>query len=283
MKHWLARSLFGLAFITLVSGSLFGSFPAEAQTRNDPAVLQLLNRMKQLEQEVRQLRGELEVFRFRQEDLERQLQTATGVGSATDFSTQTDPPINSAPSSTYSAPSEVATLPVTSTSPPETSSPRNQAPVESQRPDYRTVIATPPPSQQSAYSPPSQPPSVDERAAYNAAFNRLREGRYSQAISGFESFLRTYPNSSLAGNAQYWLGEAYYVSRDFNRAEDAFIALGIKYPNSDRVPDTLLKLGYIYDEMGDKTKARNVLQKLLDTYPNSQAARLASARLNALR
>ncbi|MEE4379154.1 MAG: tol-pal system protein YbgF [Candidatus Competibacteraceae bacterium] len=282
MKHWLARSLFGLAFITLVSGSFFGSFPAEAQTRSDPAVLQLLNRMKQLEQEVRQLRGEMEVFRFRQEDLERQLQTATGEGSATDFSTQTDPSINSAPSSTYSAPSEVATLPVTSTSPPVTDSPRNQAPVESQRPDYRTVMATPPP-QQPTYSAPAQPPTVDERAAYNAAFNRLREGRYSQAISGFKSFLTTNPNSSLAGNAQYWLGEAYYVSRDFSSAEDAFIALGINYPNSDRVPDALLKLGYIYDEMGDKTKARNVLQKLLDTYPNSQSARLASARLSALR
>ncbi|MEZ5582267.1 MAG: tol-pal system protein YbgF [Candidatus Competibacteraceae bacterium] len=149
----------------------------------------------------------------------------------------------------------MATLPVTSPAGPDAGSPSYQEVLGSQESDNRTTVATAPPPQQPAYSSSAEP-SVDERAAYNAAFNRLREGRYSQAISGFNSFIRTYPDSNLASNAQYWLGEAYYVNRDFERAEDAFVALGINYPNSDRVPDTLLKLGYIYDELGCSARKR---------------------------
>jgi tol-pal system protein YbgF len=265
MKHGFTGVLIGVACMTLVAAGLFGSSPVEAQTNRDPALFELFNRIEQLEQEIRQLRGDLEVYRYRQEDLERRLQTMNGVDSTADFSTPSNPPPEPEPSITYSTPSEVATLPVEST-------PGSW--------DQPAVPATVP--DRPAYSPTGDP-SIDERAAYNTAFNRLREGRYNQAISGFESFLRTYPNSGFAGNAQYWLGEAFYVSRDFDRAKEAFIELGINYPASDRMPDTLLKLGYIYDETGEPAKAREVLQKLLDTYPSSQAARLAASRLSTLR
>ncbi|MEZ5582266.1 MAG: hypothetical protein R3F37_05325 [Candidatus Competibacteraceae bacterium] len=64
MKHWLTGSLGRLICITLVAGSLFGSFPVEAQTRRDPAMFELLNRIEQLEREIRQLRGELKYSGF---------------------------------------------------------------------------------------------------------------------------------------------------------------------------------------------------------------------------
>ena len=95
--------------------------------------------------------------------------------------------------------------------------------------------------------------------------------------------MKAYPNGGLAGDAQYWLGESHYVSRDYDAAKEAFINLGLRYPQSARLPDALLKLCYIYGELGDNARAREVLQKLVQVYPNTQAASLAERRLQSLR
>jgi len=84
------------------------------------------------------------------------------------------------------------------------------------------------------------------------------------------------------------LGESYYIGRNYNAAKEAFINLGLHYPQSARLqsarlPDALLKLGYIYGEQGDADRAREVLQKLVQVYPNTQAANLAERRLQSLR
>lgn len=118
---------------------------------------------------------------------------------------------------------------------------------------------------------------------FDAALAEWREGRYPAAITAWQRFLNAHPNSRLAGDAQYWLGEAYYVSRDYNAAKEAFINLGLNDPQSARLPDALLKLGYIYGELGDISRAREVLQKLMQVYPSTQAASLAERRLQSLR
>ena len=83
-----------------------------------------------------------------------------------------------------------------------------------------------------------------EQAVYTQAFDALKAGSYSVAITGFKDFLGTYPASPLAENAQYWLGEAYYVNHDYEAAAGAFRAVLKKWPDSRKAPDALLKLGY---------------------------------------
>jgi tol-pal system protein YbgF len=128
------------------------------------------------------------------------------------------------------------------------------------------------------------PPAADpERAEFDAALGELREGRYPEAIAAWQRFLNGHPNGSRAGDAQYWLGEAYYLSGNYSAAKEAFINLGLNHPQSGRLPDALLKLGYIYGEQGDIARARDVLQKLVKVYPGTQAASLAERRLQSLR
>ena len=147
--------------------------------------------------------------------------------------------------------------------------------------------AAPATAGQSSALIPKQPTGAEattnEQDAYKAAFDTLHEGRYDEAVNRFQDFLTNYPTSRLAGDAQYWLGEAYYVVRDFDKSKQAFLALGMNYPNSKRLPDAMLKLGYLYADSGDKAKAREVLQKLTESYPDSRAATLARQRLQAIR
>jgi len=129
------------------------------------------------------------------------------------------------------------------------------------------------------------PPAADAaaaRAAYEQAFGALREGRYEQAISGFESFVANYPQSEYAGNAQYWLGEANYVTRRFERAIQEFNKLITNYSNSAKVPDAHLKIGFTYYEMGKWAEARRALTEVQKRYSNSAAARLAAERLSRM-
>ena len=86
----------------------------------------------------------------------------------------------------------------------------------------------------------------EQQLAYQAAFDTLKEGQYEKAKIELKEFLSRYPDSSYAGNAQYWLGEAYYVSRDFDQSIIRFKAVIADYPDSSKVADSMLKLGYTY-------------------------------------
>lgn len=207
---------------------------------DDELTLELFQRIEQLEAEIRQIRGELELQRY-------QLETFIRERAAPGYPAYPSPP---------------AAPPVVK--PPEEA--RSQ----------------PAPAQPAASTPPPGAAST-ERAEFDAALGELREGRYPEAITAWQRFLSAHPNGSLAGDGQYWLGEAYYLSRDYNAAKEAFIALGLNHPKSARLPDALLKLGYIYGEQGDTVRARDVLQKLVQVYPNTQAASLAERRLQSLR
>ncbi len=91
--------------------------------------------------------------------------------------------------------------------------------------------------------------AADDKVAYQAAFGMLKDGQYDRAIAAFQKFLVAYPASSLAENAQYWLGEAYYVNKAFPDAQSAFQRVIDKYPQSRKRPDALLKIGYCQYEL----------------------------------
>ncbi|MBT8436737.1 MAG: tol-pal system protein YbgF [Gammaproteobacteria bacterium] len=132
----------------------------------------------------------------------------------------------------------------------------------------------------------SQTPSVTqsaEKEAYQAAFDTLKEGRYKQAKTELKTFLDKYPNSSFSGNAQYWLGEAHYVTRNFDQGVVEFEKVLKTYPSSNKVPDAMLKLGYTFYERKQFDQAKTILQDLSERYPKTTAARLAGKRLDRIR
>ena len=99
------------------------------------------------------------------------------------------------------------------------------------------------------------------------------------AITGFKDFLKSYPASPLAENAQYWLGEAYYVTHDLDSAATSFCAVTQKWPSSRKTPDALLKLGYTQIDQKKVSEGRATLTEVTQKYPGTDAARLANERL----
>ena len=121
-----------------------------------------------------------------------------------------------------------------------------------------------------------------EQSVYSQAFDALKAGSYSVAITGFKDFLSTYPSSPLAENAQYWLGEAYYVTRDYDNATTSFRIVLQKWPESRKAPDALLKLGFTQFELKRYADSRKTLTEVTQKYPDSDAARLAADRLKRI-
>jgi tol-pal system protein YbgF len=121
-----------------------------------------------------------------------------------------------------------------------------------------------------------------DQVAYTRAFEALKTNDYNTAITRFKDFLRVYPQSPLAGNASYWLGEAYYVTRDFDSAAAAFRAVGDDYPKSPKVPDALLKLGLTQVDQKKLTDAHATLTQVVQRYPGTAAAKLAATKLQNL-
>jgi tol-pal system protein YbgF len=124
--------------------------------------------------------------------------------------------------------------------------------------------------------------AAGEQAAYTQAFDALKSGSYGGAITGFQGFLNAYPSSEMSDNAQYWLGEAYYVTRDYESAATAFRTVGERWPQSRKSADALLKLGFSQYELKRYSEARTTLTEVTRRYPGTDSARLASDRLQRL-
>jgi tol-pal system protein YbgF len=123
----------------------------------------------------------------------------------------------------------------------------------------------------------------DEKAAYDQAFQALKDLRYADAAEEFQSFLTRYPNSEYSDNAQYWLGESYYVTRNYDLALRAFQDLLDNFPESPKAPDALLKIGYTHYELEQWDSARAALTQVQEKYPDSTLSRLAENRLRSMR
>lgn len=117
--------------------------------------------------------------------------------------------------------------------------------------------------------------SAREESAYQKAFELLTQRRYDESAKSFQDFLKAYPAGVYSDNAQYWLGETSYVTRDFDNALVEFNKLLDNFPASQKVSGALLKIGYIQYEKKDLSKARATLETLIERFPGSSAARLA--------
>lgn len=119
-------------------------------------------------------------------------------------------------------------------------------------------------------TPADKEPAPSE--AYIKAFGLYSANNYRAAIEAFTAFLRAYPGSEFAGNAQYWIGECYYTMNDLSQALEAFKKVVENYPKGNKVPDAMLKMGYTLSAMKESEKARAVLESLIEAYPSSNHA-----------
>jgi tol-pal system protein YbgF len=125
-------------------------------------------------------------------------------------------------------------------------------------------------------------PQGDDRANYQAAFDLLKDGKYTEATSAFKQFMATFPDSVLADNAWYWLGESHYVTKQYGDALKSFRTVVDKYPASRKMPDALLKIGYCQYELKNWAEAKAALNQVVQQYADTTAARLASQRLSKM-
>ena len=114
-------------------------------------------------------------------------------------------------------------------------------------------------------------PNGTPREQYEYATNLIQRGNYDQAEVALKSFVQQHPKDELTGNAQYWLGETYYVRNDFKNAAIAFAEGYQKYPNSQKAPDNLLKLAMALGQQGQKDNACVALRQLEKRYPDASA------------
>lgn len=123
-------------------------------------------------------------------------------------------------------------------------------------------------------------PTADQ--AYRDAFGLLKAGKYDESIEAFNLFLLDYPNSEYSDNAQYWLGETYFVKQEYAPAIDEYRKLIANHPASKKQSHALLKIGYSFQRLGELDKAQAVLKDLTVRYPGTTAARLAQERIQQI-
>lgn len=225
--------------------------PVQAKLTPTPAeqaVLDLLGKVDQLQNEIQQLRGQLEEQAYAIEDLKKRHTTA---GSNFEQRLQMLEITGSSDGqSDKGLPSEIAEI-------QKPLVPQGEAPIN------KKVTGI-------------------EKQVYLAAYENLRNGHYNQAISMFKQVIFDYPDGEYADNAQYWLGETYKVNQDIPAAREAFKQVIDNYPESAKVPDAMLKLAYIEIEQQQPDKAREYLLKIIDDYRDSTAAHLAETKLMEL-
>ncbi|WP_095163212.1 tol-pal system protein YbgF [Pseudomonas sp. Irchel 3F5] len=134
--------------------------------------------------------------------------------------------------------------------------------------------------QPAASSEPGDP--AKEKLYYDAAFDLIKAKDFDKASQAFNAFLRKYPNSQYAGNAQYWLGEVNLAKGDLQAAGQAFAKVSQLYPKHNKVPDSLYKLADVERRLGHTDRVKGILQQVVTQYPGTSAAQLAQRDLQKL-
>lgn len=117
---------------------------------------------------------------------------------------------------------------------------------------------------------------------YQEALTDYRNGEYGQALEGFTQFLEAGPRDDYVDNALYWIGECHYGLGDYQASVDYFDQIIEQLSSAGKVPDAMLKKSLAYDRMGRSAEAVELLEVLIEEYPNSNPGRLGKERLEEL-
>jgi len=142
---------------------------------------------------------------------------------------------------------------------PAAPSPSGEAPVDGGTAEVATAPAVVP-----------DLPEGTPREQYDFAYSLLKKHQWIEGRSALQAFLEKNPDDDLSDNAAYWLGETYYINKQYKDAAKAFLDGYRNYPKADKAPDNLLKLAKSLDALGQPDKACTTYAKLLEDYPNSQ-------------
>ena len=123
-----------------------------------------------------------------------------------------------------------------------------------------------------AAEPATLLPQGTPQERYNFAIRLLRQGDWGEAETAFQEFVAAHPDDGLAANAQYWLGETFYVRHDFDNAAAAFLEAYQKYPESAKAPDSLLKLGMSLSGLGLAPEACQTFTAVVEKHADAPAS-----------
>jgi tol-pal system protein YbgF len=123
------------------------------------------------------------------------------------------------------------------------------------------------------------PTQGDPNQLYDQANQDLTQGRYGLALQGFRDFIRRYPTSELADNAQYGVGESFFAQSQFDSASTEYARVEAQWPKSDKIPAAMYKQALSQEKLSQKAAARKLLEDLVKRFPESGEAQLARERL----
>ncbi|ABQ55477.1 tol-pal system protein YbgF [Legionella pneumophila serogroup 1] len=223
----------------------------------------LIDKIQQLQKEIQELRGQLEVQAHDLKLLQQQQ-----VAFYKDLDSRLSNSSTSAKTVQNDKPATDISLGSNSPETLKVASPQIKAGSSNSKP--QPVVAV------------SRANPADEQISYLAAYELVKNKRYDEAIKSMQIFVQKYPRGGYTANAEYWLGELYLVKKDYSKAIEHFEIVLQQYPSSSKAAASLLKSGYAYAEKGDKQEAKKRFQQVVKTYPDTPTAQLASSKLEAI-
>lgn len=221
------------------------AMPAYALQPAEDALIELYQRVDELQQDLNTLRGQNQELKYTVDSLKKQQKE--GFIELDDRFEQLSQKVGSTPDS------------------PESSG--DKAPNES--------------TNKADSQPVSSNKANNDEESYKLAYALLKDDPY-RAIVAFKDFLNKYPKSKLAANAQYWIGESYYSLEKYPEAKNRFLNVLKEYKGSSKEADAALKLGYTFFAMKEWSMARKTLEDVTKFFKGSREAELAQAKLASL-
>jgi tol-pal system protein YbgF len=121
-------------------------------------------------------------------------------------------------------------------------------------------------------------PNASPDEQYKFATSLIKVGDYDQAELALREFVKKNPKHELAGNAQYWYAETFYIRQLYHDAAAAYLDGYQKYPQSTKGPQNLLKLGVTLSELGEKDQGCQMLDGITKQYPKATQSVIQKAR-----
>ncbi len=120
---------------------------------------------------------------------------------------------------------------------------------------------------------------LGEDELYSVSKQAYDEGDHETAIEGFELFLEKFPDSDMADNARFWIGEVFFAEKWYEKAILEYEKVIKNYPDGNKVPGAYLKQGIAFHKLGENANARLILQTLLRKYPESDESEIAKRQI----
>ena len=222
-------------------------------------------KIKNLRQEVQELRGQIEVLNHELNKLKEQ---QLAFYKDLDARIQNKPGIDLSDNRPQPQP------------PQKQDDPTAQRPIQANN-DKATEYASMDIQPTTKRSSPNTSPA-DEQISYLQAFELVKSKQFPEALTAMRGFVAKYPNGYYTANAQYWLGELYLAEKNYSDAISHFDVVLQQYPSSNKYSASLLKMGYALADTGRYSEAKEKLREVMKKYPDTNTSSLARNKLEEI-